>query len=469
MAFDAGPAIRGARFFAAIAVLYNPLKRGNSLRVTIIVAFLVCTAVFGPVRAETRLTLRDCIAIALKNQPSLKAAEQNVSAGKGRETQAASSYFPQVSASTGYSENHASGGAFGENITKSYTTTLQLNHMIYDFGKTGNSLDAARWSTRSFEREMERTVQDVILNVKQAYYSLLAAGNLVEVAQKRVEQTQSHLLQAQAFYNAGSKPRFDVTRAEVDVNNARLSLINAKNNVRIRTIALNNAMGIDPGKATEIEDSFPPAPEVPLLEKAQAEAVKNRPEILKAEADIESAKARVRAEESNYFPTLSVNGAYNWATGTQNLGQLPSTLPGISGGRLIGDIGNSWNAGIILSVPLFQGGVTKGRVSEARANMIALEAQRNAVIQSVLLEVNQSYADMESAKVRIDVMESSLQKARESLQLAEGRYQAGVGPSIEVTDAQLAAVQAETDHIQARYDYQMSLARLLKAMGKTEQ
>lgn len=438
------------------------------MRTWIIIRILFVFAVSAsPLQAETILTLQDCITLALANQPSLKAAQQNVIAGRGRETQARSSYFPQLTASTGYSENHSSGGAVVESSTKSYTTTLQLNQVIYDFGKTGNSLDVARWGTRSSEQDRERTVQDVILNVKQAYYALLAAKNLVQAAQKRVEQTESHLLQAEAFFHAGSKPRFDVTRAEVDVNNARLSLITAKNDVRIRTIALNNAMGIDPGRTTEIQESLPPVPEIPLLEKAQADALKNRPELLKAEADIEAAKARVRVEEAGYFPTLSASGAYNWASGRSEFGQF--TLDGVEMQVPPGDVGNSWNAGITLSVPLFQGGVTRGRVSEARANLLALQAQRDAIRQSVLLEVNQSSADVESAKVRIDVMESSLQKARESLALAEGRYQAGIGPSIEVTDAQLAAVQAEIDHIQAQYDYQLSTARLFKAMGVTDQ
>jgi TolC family type I secretion outer membrane protein len=414
------------------------------------------------VRAETKFTLRDCIDTALKNQPAIRAALGNVNAGRGRETQAVSPYFPQVSTSTGYSENHSQGGAFGESITKSYTTTLSMNLLIYDFGKTGNALDAARWGTRSSERDMERTIQDVVLNVKQAYYALLAAKKLVLVAQKTIEQTESHLRQAEAFFRAGSKPRFDVTRAEVEVNHAKLGLINAKNSLRIRTIALNNAMGIDPGKETEIDDTQPPATEVlPTLEKVQAEALKNRPEMQKTEADIEAAKSRVRAEESNYFPTLSANGAYNWATGTSEMGQFMGTT-------LKGDIQNSWNAGVMLTVPLFQGGLTRGRVSEARASLIVIEAQREVMRQSILLEVNQSYTDMESAKVRIEVMESSLQKARENLDIAHGRYEAGFGPYIEVTDAQLVAVQAETDYVQAQYDYQLSVARLLKAMGRVE-
>ncbi len=414
------------------------------------------------VHAQARLTLHDCIEIALKKQPSIQAARQNVNAGRGREIQARSPFFPQLSASTGYSENHSAGGAFGESITKSYTTSLSLNLLLYDFGKTGNSLDAARWGLSSSERDLDRTVQDVILNVKQAYYGLLAARNVVDAARKRMEQTESHLRQAEAFFRAGSKPRFDVTRAEVDVNNARLGLVNAESNVRIQSIVLNNAMGTDPGQAVDIEDKLPPVPETLSLEQSQADALRNRPEMLKAEADIEAARARLRAEQANYYPTLSANGAYNWAAiGSVDMGRLPNGTP------LTGDVGNSWNAGVFLTLPLFQGGLTRGRASEARANLLALEAQRDAVRQSILLEVNRSYADQESAKVRIDVMESSLQKARENLELAQGRYDAGVGPSLEVTDAQVAAIQAEIDHIQAQYDYQLSVARLLKATGNT--
>jgi outer membrane protein len=429
------------------------------MRRLIIMAFLL-TLVFAlsPIYAETpKLSLHDCIDIALKNQPAIRAAQENVNAGRGRETQAVSPFLPQVNASTGYSESYALGGAFGNSVTKSYTTTVSVNQILYDFGKTGNALDAARWDTRSSQRNMDRTVQDVVLSVKQAYYALLAAKKLVLVAQKTIEQTESHLKQAFAFYRAGSKPRYDVTRAEVEVNSAKLGMINAKNGVRIRTITLNNAMGIDPGKETEIDDTLPPASAVPTLEMAQEETLKNRPEMLKAEADIEVAKYRVQAEESNYYPTVSANGAYNWSTGTAEMGTFK------------GDVMNSWNAGVMLTVPLFQGGLTRGKISEARASMLAMEAQRDATRQSILLEVNQSYADMESAKIRIEVMESSLQKARENLEIAQGRYEAGFGPYIEVTDAQLSAVNAETDYIQAKYDYYLAEAKLLRAMGRVDQ
>ncbi len=425
----------------------------------VLAVLLPSISAFDDGHAAEKLSLTQCLETALKNQPAIRAAQENVRAGQGRETQAASPYFPQLTASTGYSESHAPlGGAFGDSTTKSYTTSLSLSQTLYDFGKTGNAYDAAKLGTLSLERDAERISQEVVLNVKQSYYALLAAKKLVEVAQKTIEQTESHLKQAEAFFRAGSKPRYDVTRAEVEVNNANLGLINAKNGVRIRTIALNNAMGIDPGRATEIVEELPSVPLLPSLDKAQADALQNRPDMKRMEADIEAARARLTAERSNHLPTLSANAAYNWANGTTEMGPFMGTM-------FKGDVQNSWNAGIMLTLPLFQGGLTAGRVAEARANLLALEAQRDAMKQSILLEVNQAFADLESAAARVEVMEKTLQKARENLDIAQGRYKAGVGPYIEVTDAQLSSVNSETDHIKALYDYHLAIAQLQKAMG----
>ncbi len=434
------------------------MKKGGPLSVLASLFLLAAVLIHDHGQAAEQFSLRECIETALKNQPSIRTARENIHAGEGRETQAASPYFPQVTASTGYSESHALGGAFGSSSTKSYTTTLSLNQILYDFGKTGNTYDQARFSTQSLVQDAERVAQEVVLNVKQAYYALLASKKLVQVAQQTIEQTESHLQQAEAFFRAGSKPRYDVTRAEVEVNNANLGLINAKNAVRIRTIALNNAMGVDPGRPTEIVEALPPVPVLPAPDQAQSAALQDRPEMKRIEADIEAARSRVQAERANDLPTLSANAAYNWQNGTTEMGTFLGT-------PLKGDLLNSWNAGVMLSIPLFQGGLTRGRVSEARANLLALESQRDATKQTILLEVNQAYADMESASARVEVMEKTLQKARENLDIAQGRYKAGVGPYIEVTDAQLSAVNAETDRIQALFDYHLAIARLQKAMG----
>lgn len=425
-------------------------------KILVIIILFISLLALNTVNAAGRLTLRDCIELAIKNQPAIKAALENVKAGKGRVTQATSPYRPQVSASTGYAESHSVGGAFGDSITKSYTTSLSVSQMLYDFGRSGNTLDAARFGSRSAERDADRVVSEVILNVKQSYYALLAAGKLMAVARKTHEQAESHLRQAEAFFRVGSKPRFDVTRAEVDLNDAKLGIINAKNSVRLRTIGLYNAMGIDPLDEIDIEDDLSAPIVVPPREQAREESVKRRPEMLKIEADLEAMRATVNAEKADYLPVLSVSGAYSWAHGTAEMGIFS------------GDIQNSWNAGITLTMPLFEGGVTQGKVSEALSNLRALEAQRETLKQAILMELHQAYADIESAIARIAVMDSSLKSARDSLELAEGRYEAGLGATIEVTDAQVASIKAETNHVQALYDYQLAAARLFKAMGKRE-
>ena len=403
-----------------------------------------------------KLTLQNCIETALRNQPVIQAAREGVNALQGRMTQAASRYYPRITASTGHEESHVLGGQVQSN-SRSNTTSLSVSQVVYDFGRTGNTRDATRSSLRSAEFDEQRVIQDTVLNVKQAYYALLAAKKLVLVSLKTTEQAESHLKQAEAFFRSGSKPRFEVTRVEVEVNNAKLGMINAKNTVRLRTIGLYNAMGLDPGGDLELEDVFSAPVSIPSLEQAMTEAIKNRPELLKAEADIQAAQARVRTEEANYLPTLSAQGSYNWANGSTTIGTLPFNVQ------------DSWNAGITLSVPLFEGWLTQGKVSEARANLRALEAQGRTFRRSVLIELNQADADIESATARIAVMESLLKKAGESLELAQGRYAAGVGTYIEITDAQVASVNAETDHVQALYDYQLAAARLFKAMGRVEQ
>jgi outer membrane protein len=431
------------------------------MRIKLILLLIVLIQMFvlsvQPGIAEGKRSLGDCIDTALKKHPRMQIAASGVEAGKSREQQSVSRYLPQVKAGTGYTEDHQNGGAFGDTITKTYNTSLSVNQTIYDFGRTGNAYDSACLNTKSAELDAERVKQDVILKVKQAYFDLLQAGRLVHLAQKTLEQAENHLKQAEAFYRAGSKPIFDVTRAEVEMNSTHLDLINANNRKRIGCMTLNNAMGVDPEGPIEIEDSLESWPAVPSLKKIKAEALANRPDLLKAKSDIASAAARVQTEKAGYRPTLDLNGSYNWINGTTEMGVLE------------GDVGNSWNAGIALSVPLYEGGLTTGKVNEAKSNQQLIEAQRDMLRQTILIEVCQYYADMESARVRIKVMESSLKKASENFAIAQGRYEEGVGPYIDVTDAQVSSVKAETDFVQSLYDFQLAAAKLLHAMGKGEQ
>lgn len=430
--------------------------RTDRLR-TILIAMTLITITAMPSEGEAAetITLADAIESALNNHPSVAIARETLNASRAQVTQATSPYLPQIRLGTGYAENRAT-TALGKSVTNSYTTTVTANQLIYDFGRTGKTLDAARSTERTAEFERQRTVQEVILNVRQAYYGALKSIALQSVAEKNLEQARAHLAQADAFFRAGSRPRFDVTRTEVEVNSAKLSALNAANGVRIARSALGNAMGVRLPDDLELADTPLDLVQAQPLEEAQRDALIHRPEMLSMAAEIEAAEAKLKADQSLHLPNISANGSYNWSNGSTTMGSYRS------------DLDASWNAGIMLNLSLFEGGLTSGRIAEARANLNRSIARRESLTQSIVLEVNQAYADLENAAARLDVMESSLRKATENREIAQGRYQAGVGPYIEVTDASLAELTAEVDFVQARYDYQLSAARLEKAMGRTE-
>lgn len=121
--------------------------------------------------------------------------------------------------------------------------------------------------------------------------------------------------------------------------------------------------------------------------------------------------------------------------------------------------------GLSLNIPLFEGFVTQGKVSESVASIDLLKAQKEVLSNNITLEVTQAYLELQNSEALISVAESGLNKARESLELANGRYEAGVGTIIEVTDAQTAYTRVETDLVNARYDLALARARLEKAVG----
>ena len=147
-----------------------------------------------------------------------------------------------------------------------------------------------------------------------------------------------------------------------------------------------------------------------------------------------------------YFPVLNGTASYSWV------------------GHSFPD-GDGRSAGVALSVPIFSGFSTKHQISEAKANLLILNANEEELRQGVLLDVQQSLLNLAEAEERITVAELTVKQAQENSDIANGRYAAGVGNPIEVTDADVALSNAKTAHTQALYDYKVARASLEKAMG----
>ena len=205
------------------------------------------------------LDLSRCIAIALKNHPAIKGAAGSLKASQSKVSQARSGYYPQADLSSGYSRIHPSGvsGNLGSGKTSydQYQGSFNLNQTLFDFGKTSSQVDVQSFGADAARADLDDTRARSSLGSSRptmAYSSPCRAGMPMRQA---VVQFRQHLDQARRFYEVGTKPKIDVTNAEVDLSQARLNLLKADNALRIARISLNNAMGVPDAPAYEVKDS----------------------------------------------------------------------------------------------------------------------------------------------------------------------------------------------------------------------
>ena len=400
------------------------------------------------------LDLQRCLAIALERHPSILAAAGTIRAGDSRVGQARSGYYPQISGSAGYNRADpispsGPNGTVGGSVYDSYSSTLSLSQNLYDFGRTSTQVKVQELNRDSFRSDLENVRTLVIFGVKQAYYGLLQAKRNRDVSQEVVGQFQHHLEQARAFFEIGTKPKFDVTKAEVDLSNARLNLLRAENALRLAQVALNNAIGLPEARDYEVAEQLSFQRVEVNLEDTLIKAYDRRPDLQSLLVRKRSQEQSIELARKGYYPYLSGNASYGW---------------GGSGGYFPLDQG--WSFGAQLNIPVFTGYLTKYQIDEARANLEVLAANESLLRQTIYQDVRQAWLNMREAADRIVVAELSVRQAEENLELANGRYASGVGSPIEVTDALVAASNAKTAHISALYDYKVAQASLEKAAGE---
>ena len=400
------------------------------------------------------LTLSKAVELSLLFHPSLRSAEANVQSSVASVTLARSAYFPMLSV-TGSATRTDGAFVFNPAIPpriqsyNNYTAALNLQQTIYDFGKTGGRVSGTEDLLQASTVDREGTRENVISNVETAYYGVLQVQRVVQVNVETLSQAEAHLVEARAGFSIGTRPQFDVTKSQVDVANANVNLITARNQLRIARLQLETAVGVHASNPYELADSLGVVPFSMSLDSARVIALSSRQDLLSARARVRGSESFVTAAVGQHLPTLSLSGTWNWSG---------FDFP----------LQSRWNGGLTLSVPLFQGSAITAQVDQARANLESAEATLALAVQNATLDVEQNYLSLKEAAERIDATAKLIEQANESLKLAEGRYRAGVGSAIEITDAQVTLANARLSNIRALYDYNTSLVGLKRAMGVLE-
>jgi outer membrane protein len=321
---------------------------------------------------------------------------------------------------------------------------------VYDWGQARGRYRASQANADVQKQNVEATRLEVTLAVKNSYFQARAQKALVDVARETLDNQARHLAQIEGFVEVGTRPRIDVVQARADRASAELSLVNAENSYAIAKAQLVQAMGSDAPADFEVsEQALPPiAGEDAASALLLSQALESRPDVRAAIGTVRAQELSAKAAQGAYGPTLSV-----------------STAISESGSQLDGLRWN-WSAGATLDWQIFQGGVTKAQVAEARANVDVASAQVSVLRQQVQLEVEQARLGVVGAKKALSTSDQLVANSRERLTLAEGRYQTGAGSIIELADAQLALTTALGQRVQAEYNLSTARAALANALGR---
>lgn len=420
----------------------------------VLVLLPLCARAEENVKKDELLTVERCVEIALKNHPSVISALGAVGAGSSRVEQAKAGYYPQLSASSGYAKKSppaqtaaaSKTPAQPNNPTDEYNAALTVNQTVFDFGKTSGQVEVQRLNLDASRSDLDNARAQVVFGVKQSYYALLQAMHNRATASESVKQATAHYEQATGFFETGAKPKFDVTKAAVDLSTAKLNLLKAENAVKTARAALSNAMGAPSLAEYRVEDNLSFHKFEITFEQAMETAYRARPDLRSLSAKVASAEEAIGVAKKGYYPVLAGNASYGWA-----------------GQRF--PLDDNWTVGATVTIPLFSGFLTKYQVEESRSTLNVSRANRELLRQTVYLEVQQAYLNLKDAEERIPAAEIVVRQAEENRELANERYKAGIGSAVETADAELSYSTAKTSYTQALYDYKTAEASLVKAMG----
>ena len=393
-------------------------------------------------------SLADVTATALKNHPLILQSDADLAAAVARKGQAQSAWYPSIDLSTGYTRVRTFSDSSHRNVTTpSVFARGDLNWMLYDFGRTGASVDRADANAAVSRENAVTTREDVVFVATVAFYDVLRAEKTLEFRQQNLRQQEALHRQASAFYEAGVRAKIDVVRAEANLYDARAQLSQAENGVRVARITLLQRIGVDGPAEFWLSGDLPEFSLPGTLQDWVAEAERNRPELRALVEKERAATESLRLARAGYLPFLA---------GAAGYGYEAEEVP----------LQENYGLSVTLNYPLFSGFQTREQTKEALATISSTRYEFMETKRRVRLQVEVSAFSVQEAQERLSARKKQRDASEENLRLATARYEVGAGDIIEMTDAQAQMVRSETDAINTAFDFAVSHASLLRAMGR---
>ncbi len=332
-----------------------------------------------------------------------------------------------------------------------YSVALTYQLPLITSGRIESQIALAQANLKGAEAALERAKQQLVFDVRQAYFQLLLAQASVDVAQRTVAAAEENLRLARARVAAGVSPRFDEIQAEVNSANARQGLIRSRNAQSLAVHALNAVVNLPldtPLTPRETMGIVSVRSEVAALIRRALEA---RPELAELRARLDAATAAIDIARASGRPALVFSGGASYGNST--------------GGTSTGTTAAGWSLTLAATVPLFDGHVTDQRIREAQLRVEQLKVGEAQLRQAIELDVRRALLTYASAAEELVTADKTVEQAQEGFRIATVRFTAGVSTNLEVIQAQAALSLAEANRIQALFDINIARALLERAAG----
>ncbi len=401
------------------------------------------------------------VALALNNNERLLQAKIDVVHSREGHRLARSAGLPQLEASINYNRNWLLPSfVFGGNAVRigtenNLTGAVTMRQRLYAGGGVRAAMDMADRQVAIMGETERETRQLVVAAVEERFYDLLLAGELLKVGHLAIERSRQNLHQVVSREQAGRASEFDRLRAQVQVSSMRADSIRSENDLRLAAMALKDIVGIDIDQPLEVRGTFRIGTPLDIndLQGLIDRGVANRPELARIIRQLEYQERNVEFERAAGRPLLDLV-----ATGQTQFQSNEFDLADKEWRK-------SWNTGVVLNIPIFDGKRTGARVARAKQSLRRVEYERQRLEREVHLQVQQAYYDVEEASERIQANRDAVLQAEQGLRMAESRYANGAGTLLEILDAQLALVQTRTENAMARSDRGLALMRLERSVG----
>ena len=431
----------------------------RQLRTGAVALFITLVAAAGA-RAQLdstgiKLTLDDAVDRALKNSPEIVRASGSVTTSEWSEKTAFGAFLPSLSLSSGTSRSSSS--RFDERTqttiagsSQSYSAGLSANYSLFTGGRRGADMKRARANTASAEASLVESRFNVVLETKTAFFNVQRQVDLERVAQGDVRRSQEALSAAERRLQVGSATRSDVLRAQLDLNNAKQSLLSIQTQQRSAGYSLGVLVGVNAPVGVQVEALVAPRA-MPLNDQELARiAVDQAPAVVTARATVNAADAATSVSRAQYFPTLSLSSGTDWSNQEFQISE-----------------GNKgWSMRVGLSYPLFNGFSREAQVANTDVQLRSARAALAAAERQARADVERLLGELRLAEQQIVLANEALTVAQEDLRVNQERYRLGMTTILDLLLSQNSLRSAENGQVSARYDYEIARAQLEALVGR---